>query len=119
MDRRFLLLAGAAIVSGCAASPMRVAAPSGASFELLEPLVSAVAGADGLTIRVASHGCTRKADFALYVERAGAGARVAFGRKRVDACKAAAAGPVDLTFSYDELGARRGQPLFVLNPIGR
>jgi hypothetical protein len=71
MNRRLLLIAGAAALAGCATTPTRVAAPAGAGFDLLEPLYSAQAGREALIIRVSSNGCTRKEDFAFFVDKDG------------------------------------------------
>jgi len=116
MNRRLFLIAGTLLLSGCATLPP-VAAPAGAGFELLEPLYSASAGRDVLAIRVASNGCTTKADFAVYVEKTPAGPRVAFGRKRADRCRSFAQGQIELTFSWSELGLDGRAPVFVANPL--
>lgn len=115
MNRRALLIAGALLLSGCATT--RVAAPGGAGFELLEPLYAATAGRDALTIRVASNGCTAKADFAFFVEKTPAGPRVAFGRKTLDRCRSVAIGSTELSFTWTELGLDGRTNLFVANPL--
>ena len=85
MNRR-LFLAAALALGGCVtvAGPPTVAPAPGALAEL-EPLYSAQAGREALTIRVSSNGCTGKADFAFYVERRGDAVALAFGRKHVHA----------------------------------
>jgi hypothetical protein len=118
LDRRQLLAAGVLLaVGGCATSP-KVTLVLGRTGETeeLEPLKAVRAGADGLTIRVASTGCTRREDFAFYVDRAGPEATIAFARKRLDSCRAAP-DVVELSFSYQELGVVRHGRLAVLNPV--
>lgn len=115
MNRRAVLIAGVLLLGGCVTP--RAAAPVGAGFELLEPLYSASAGRDGLAIRVASNGCTKKEDFAVYVESTPAGPRVAFGRKRPDRCRTFAQGQIELMFSWSELGLDGRTPAFVANPL--
>ena len=116
MNRRLILIMGAAMLAGCATTPP-MPAPAGRPMEELEPLYSAKAGREALTIRVASNGCTQKADFAFYVERRGEAASLAFGRRRLDPCRSFAMGHADLTFSYVELGVTAATPLFLLNPF--
>lgn len=117
MNRRLFVLAALAL-AGCASlPPPRIVAPSAPLGEL-EPLYAARAGAEALTIRVSSNGCTKKEDFAFYVERNGGGAMtLAFGRKRIDTCKSFAMGHEDLTFSWAELGLPSRSPVFLLNPL--
>jgi hypothetical protein len=117
MNRR-LFLAAALALGGCAtvAGPPAVAPAPGALAEL-EPLYSAQAGRETLTIRVGSNGCTAKADFAFYVERRGDAVALAFGRKHVDACKSFAMGQAELAFTWEELGLAPRIPVFLLNPL--
>lgn len=117
MDRRFLLLAGLALLGGCASAAPPALAPAATSFAELEPIHAARAGREALTITVASNGCTAKEHFAFFVERQGQAVRLAFGRKQLDRCQSLAAGRVDLSFSYEELGVEGASPLFLLNPL--
>ena len=114
MDRRYFLLAAMAL-GGCAT----VAAPPMAPRALseLEALYGAQAGRDALTIQVSSNGCTAKSDFAFFVERRGEAVTLAFGRKRVDACKSFAQGKTELVFTWEELGLSPRTPVMLLNPL--
>jgi hypothetical protein len=138
--RRGLLLLGLTALAACATppptptptlaptlapppTPVRPPQPIGPhtdppNFDLLEPILAASAGRDGVTIRVRSMGCTTKTDFAFYVERRTAGSTLAFARKRVDVCKSRYAPPLNLTFTYAELGLDPTRPIFLLNPLG-
>jgi len=116
MTRRAWLIVGLMALAACASLPPRALAPPGVGFELLEPLLGVRAGPEGLTITVRSSGCTAKADFAFYLDRHDEFPTLAFGRKRVDACKGPAA-PMELTFSYAELGLAPDARVFVVNPL--
>ena len=115
--RRIVLIAGMVLLCGCAGAPPPFVAPAASPLGELEALYAASAGREALTIRVGSNGCTTKADFAFYVERKGEAVTLAFGRKRLDSCKAFAMGHTDLSFSYAELGVPSRTPLFILNPF--
>lgn len=116
MNRRLFVLAALAL-AGCASlPPPKIVAPAAPLGEL-EPLFAARAGPDALTIRVSSNGCTRKDDFAFYVERRGEAVTLSFGRKRLDTCKSFAMGHEDLAFSWAELGLPPSAPVFLLNPL--
>ena len=117
MHRRLLLIGALSLLAGCATAAPPILAPAGSSLAELEPLYSASAGREALTIRVASNGCTRKEDFAFFVGRKGDAVTLAFGRKRLDPCKSFAMGHTDLTFTYGELGVADRSPLFLLNPF--
>jgi hypothetical protein len=119
MNRRLFLLAALALCGCVTVQPPRILAPAGAPLAELEPLYSAVAGREALTIQVASNGCTSKADFAVFVERRGGAVTLAFGRKRVDTCKSFAMGRTALTFTWTELGLEPRAPVFLLNPLAR
>ena len=119
MNRRGLLLGALVLAAGGWAGGPRAETTSQPGLEILEPIYAVIASPRGLTIRVASKGCTGKADFAFYLDRKpGGAAAVAFGRRRVEMCKPAkTSGHADLVFSYAELGVNAGEPLSVLNPI--
>lgn len=117
MHRRFVLIAGLVLISGCAGHAPPILAPAGAPLGELEPLYSALAARNEIQIEVASNGCTTKADFAFFIEPKGQAATLAFGRKRVDTCKSFAQGRVRLAFTYAELGVSAQTPLFLLNPL--
>lgn len=114
MTRRHLLLAALLLVSACATNAV-YSSPDAGMVEL-EPLISAEVRADALVIRVTSTGCTTKEDMAWFVERTGERVAVAFGRKKMDACKAAPRA-MEIAFSYAELGLRPGQAVAIVNPL--
>jgi hypothetical protein len=113
MDRRCFVLAALAL-GGCATVAPPAAAPG--PLAELEPLYAAEAGREGLTIRVASGGCTARPDFAFYVERRAGSVSVAFARRHVDVCKTAPS-RAEVAFTWAELGVEPRTPLFLLNPM--
>jgi len=119
LDRRGLLATGLMLALGGCASSRGVTLVLGATGETaeLEALKAVAADPDGLKLRVVSHGCTRKEDFAFYVDHIAEPPTVAFARKRVDGCHGAA-GELTLAFSYAELGLDGQGRLVVLNPMG-
>ena len=117
ISRRGFWLVGVAVgLAGCATRPVLTAAAPGETWPELEPLLAARAGADGLTIQVTSKGCAAKADFVFRVDRRGGHAVVAFARRRLEACQGAPRW-VELSFSYGELGLRRGERTVIANPL--
>lgn len=116
MDRR-IFLAGAFALSGCATLPPSTAAPSFGPFAELEPIFAARTGPEGISIRVASNGCTTRDDFAVHRQRQGGLVGLAFGRKRLDTCTAVPESTAVLAFSWSELGLSPGTPVVVLNPF--
>jgi hypothetical protein len=117
MNRRLFIVAAVAL-GGCATmgEPPKVTASPKAYGEL-EPLYSAQAGRDALTIQVGSNGCTAKADFAFYVERRGEAVTLAFGRRRVDPCRSFVQGKTALSFTWEELGLTPRASVVLLNPL--
>ena len=113
MDRRTLLLA---LAASAFAAP--VLAQDGPAPAELEAVHKVIADQRGLTIRVTTRGCTKKADFAHFTEPRGQTVTIAFARKRLDRC-GQRAGQLDILFSYEELGLSPGQPVVVLNPLAR
>jgi hypothetical protein len=131
MNRRGLLLGfGAVTLAGCAtrgapapvasapaAAPAPAVVPPGPGPAELEPIYAVNATRSGLMVRVASNGCTTKADFAFFVERKNGATTVAFARRRLDNCRTIQAGHADLEFTLVELGIAPDTPVYVLNPF--
>lgn len=112
--RRSLLVSGVALLAaGCATRPSLVA--SDQSWPELEA-VRVTAGRDQLIVSVASKGCAARADFVFYVDRTGGTVVLAFARRRLETCRFGEAAEVELVFSYDELGLKRGERFAVANP---
>lgn len=114
MNRRHLLLAGLLLLGGCATTAV-YSAPEAGMVEL-EPLLGVWAGDQAIIVRLASGGCTEKAQLAWFVEHRDGRYAVAFGRRRLDRCGGPAS-PVDLTFTFAELGLPRNARVAVVNPI--
>jgi len=114
LSRRSLLVSGLALLAaGCATTPSLMT--SGETWPELEP-VAVSAGRDGLVVRLASKGCAAKADVVFRVDRAGGKTVLAFARRRLETCRFGEVGTVDLAFSYEELGLKRGERFGVANP---
>ena len=127
MNRRFFVLSALAL-GGCATPPPTVqtapisSAPPGVRtaptvLAELEPLYSADAGREAITVSVSSSGCTTKADFAVHVGQQDGATTLAFARRRIDTCKSFAMGRTSLTFTWAELGVAPRTPVFLLNPV--
>lgn len=113
-SRRSLLVSGLALIAaGCATRPSLLT--SDQTWPELEP-VGVTARRGGLTVRLASKGCTVKADIVFRLDRAGGGTVLAFARRRLETCRFGEVGTTDLVFSYEELGLRRGERFEVANP---
>lgn len=114
--RRSLLSLGAVLlVSACATRPSLISPSADQTWPELEPM-AVTAGRDGLTVRLASKGCAAKADVVFHVDRAKGRTVVAFARRRLETCRFGEAGMVDLAFSYEELGLKRGERVVAANP---
>lgn len=113
MTRRDALIATLLLLAGCATTPPPLRQQG---MVELEPLLFARLGEDSVTIRVLTRGCTSKADLAFFVERKDGETGLAFARRKLDTCKRAPA-PVSFSFSYEELGLKRGEAVQIANPI--
>ena len=117
MNRRLLLMAGLALLAGCATALPPVLTTAQAAHPELEAVYSAVAGRETLTLEVSSGGCTQKADFTFYVERSGEAVTLSFARKRLDTCRSLVAAKTAISFTWVELGLEPHSPVFLLNPL--
>lgn len=117
---RRVLLAGL-LLSGCAtvrSAPPRLVPAGPHALPELEPLAAARAERGGLVIVLRSKGCLSKDDVRFFVEREGRVATVAFARRRLETCKAAAPIETELRFGWRDLGVADASAVQILNPIG-
>lgn len=113
-SRRGFVLAGAVFtLAGCATTPRLVA---GETWPELEPLLAVSLGRYEVTIRIESRGCADRANMVFRVDRQDGRAVVAFARRRLETCKGPK-GWAEMTFSYDELGLKRGERVVIANPV--
>ena len=117
MFRRTLLILTAMFALAASAAQAR---PELHFIQLDHPTVETIHGAKvdarGLTLRVGSSGCTAKDSFRLTVKGSPWRPKVTAMRVRPDYCKAMFR-IVEFTWSYRELGVRRGAPIRVMNPV--
>jgi hypothetical protein len=116
LSRRFLL-AGTLALAGCASLPRSQAWPTMGPFPELEAVRSVRVTPGGLSVEVASRGCAAPPDLAFFVERRDGVATVAFARRRLQTCREAPGGWVEVTFTREALGLKPDEPVFVLNPL--
>ena len=81
----------------------------------IEPVYAVSASAEGLMLRVASNGCTRKSDLTVAVSTAPPRALVLVAHKHADTC--GKPGAVDIVWSWKELGLEPGQAVNLANPL--
>jgi hypothetical protein len=70
-----------------------------------------------MSLEVASRGCAAPPDLAVFVERRDGVATIAFARRRLQTCREAPVGWVEVAFTREALGLRPDEPVFVLNPL--
>jgi hypothetical protein len=114
---RRLLLAGTLALAGCASLPRPQTWPSAGPFPELEAVRSVRITPGGMSLEVASRGCAAPPDLAVFVERRDGVATVAFARRRLQTCREATAGWVEVAFTREALGLKPDEPVFVLNPL--
>ena len=100
-------------LAGCATTPRLV---STETWPELEPLLAVSLERHGVTIRMESRGCADRANMVFRVDREQGRAVVAFARRRLETCKGPKAW-ADMTFSYEELGLKRGERIVIANPV--
>lgn len=118
---RALCLSGFLAVSACSTVQSIPGVPGGEREDpasRLETILDArIVEGDILVIRVASNGCTQKADFDVTVRRRGGEHEVTIERTREDYCRALLPEGVEIPWGFEELGVRRGQQVRVVNPV--
>lgn len=118
MFRRTLLMLTA--MFALAASAVQARPVDFHFVQLTHPTVETIYGskldARGLTLRVGSSGCTARDSFRMTVKGSPWRPKVTAMRVRPDYCKAMFR-IVEFTWSYRELGVRRGAKVRVMNPV--
>jgi hypothetical protein len=106
--RMGLGLLGVLVIAGSASAD--VAPP-------IEPVFAVTAGRDGITVRMASHGCTKKSDLTVAVAKTVPRPLILVTRKHPDVCKAIDLSHADIIWSYAELGLQADLPFNIGNPL--
>ena len=83
----------------------------------IEPVYGVSVGKQGVTIRLASNGCTKKSDLTVAVSKHPARPLMLIARKHPDTCKSFAAGRAEVVYSFEELGLEPGQAFSLANPL--
>ena len=101
-----------------AALVLCAATPAWASYDIppIEPVYGVSVAKAGVTVRLASNGCTKKADLTTAVSTSPPRPLVLIARKHADACKGAPAA-VEIVWSYEDLGLKPGQAFSLANPL--
>lgn len=112
------LLGGCVIYSNEGGEKITVAASDRASAqtEALEAVRKVDFDGQRLTVVVGSNGCTEASSFEVRIKD-GDPAELTLTRRSPDLCKALVPEGKTVSWTYEELGVGRGQPVRVLNPI--
>ncbi len=95
-----------------------IAGPASAfTVPAIEPIYGVTVGKAGVTVRVASNGCTKKSDLTMAVGKTPPRPMLLVARKHPDTCQSFAAGHAEVVYSFEELGLQPGQPFSLANPL--
>ncbi len=83
----------------------------------IEPIYGVSVGKAGVTVRLASNGCTRKSDLTVAVVKNPPRPLVLIARKHPDTCRSSAVDRAEATWTFEELGLDPGQPFSLANPL--
>ena len=81
----------------------------------IEPVYGVSVRSTGVTVRLASNGCTHKGDLTVGVSKGGPRPILLIARRRPDVCKNP--GPTEVTYSWSELGLKADQAFSFANPL--
>lgn len=85
-----------------------------AQVPAIEPVYGVSANGAGVTVRMASGGCTHKSDLTVALSK-GPRPMLLIARKHPDACRTP--GRADIVFTWEELGLKPGQAFSFANPL--
>jgi hypothetical protein len=112
------VLGGCIVISSEKGETISVSAPDHtqpASADL-EPLSRISFDGSKMTVVVGSNGCTQISNFEVRITE-GDKAEIALARTKPDLCRAIVPEGVSLSWTYEELGLKKGQPVIVKNPL--
>jgi len=107
------LLLVSACVSNTSVPPMLTSEQPG----VLEPVYAAAVAGDVAVVRVASNGCTTKADLHPYLAREGGVTVMTVRRVGNDVCQNPREDSLELQWTFEELGVPAGTLVSVSNPF--
>ncbi|MBN9481444.1 MAG: hypothetical protein J0I52_14490 [Bordetella sp.] len=111
------LLGGCVIYSSEGGEKVSIVTDQGpARAEALEAVRKVDFDGQRLSVVVGSNGCTEAASFEVRI-RDGDPAELTLTRRAPDLCKALAPEGKTVSWTYEELGLERGQPVRVMNPV--
>ncbi len=82
----------------------------------IEPVYGVSVDKAGVTVRMASNGCTKKGDLTVAVAKTTARPLLLIARKHPDLCRAATR-PVEIAWTFDDLGLAADEPFSLANPL--
>jgi len=99
-----------------AAALLLLATPAlAAQIPAIEPVYGVSARGTGVTVRLASNGCTHKSDLTVGVSKGGLRPILLIARRRPDVCKNP--GQTEITYGWGELGLKPDQAFSFANPL--
>ena len=111
------LLGGCVIYSNEGGEKISIVADQGTTrVEALEAVRKVDFDGQRLNVVVGSNGCTEASSFEVRIKD-GDPAELTLTRRSPDLCKALVPEGKTVSWTYEELGLERGQPVRVLNPI--
>lgn len=115
---RALLLSGILMVAaGCVSNTSVPPMLTSAQLGVLEPVYAAAVAGDVAVVRVASNGCTTKADLHPYLARDGGVTVMTVRRVGNDNCQSPREDGLELYWTFEELGVPAGTLVSVSNPF--
>jgi hypothetical protein len=82
----------------------------------IEPVYAVRVDQAGVTVRMASNGCTRKSDLTVAVAKTTARPLLLIARQHPDLCQAASRA-VEIAWTFQDLGLAADEPFNLANPL--
>jgi len=113
------LLGGCIIVSSERGETVSIVSsdPEGLKGKNLETLSHVRFDGQAMSVVVGSNGCTKVSDFEVHIVE-NEQVEISLVRSTPDLCRAIVPEGVSLSWTYEELGLKKGQSVKLLNPLG-